>query len=34
MFNLDIDKYEKGLVGSAAIVMGVVENFSIKSPPS
>ena len=32
MFTVGIDKYEKGMVGNAAIVMGVVERSSMKSP--
>ena len=34
MFTLGIGKYEKGVVGNTAIVMGVVEKFSMKSLPS
>ena len=32
MFILGIEKYEKGVVGNIAIVMGVVEALSMKSP--
>ena len=31
MFTLSIDRYEKGMVGNSAIVMDVVETFSMKS---
>ena len=34
MFSLGIDKYEKGVIGNTAIVMGVVNIFSLKSPHS
>ena len=33
MFTLGIDKYEKILVGYPTIVVGVVNKFSMKSPP-
>ena len=33
ILTLGIDKYEKGVVGNTAISMGVVETFSMKSPP-
>ena len=33
MFTLGIEKDEKGKVGNAAIVMCVVEIFSMESPP-
>ena len=32
MFTLGIDKYEEGVIGNTAIVMGVVEKLSMKSP--
>ena len=34
MLTLGINKYEKGVIGNTAIVMRVVETFSMKSPPS
>ena len=34
MFTLGIEKYEKGVVGNSAIVMVVVNKFSMKGPLS
>ena len=33
-FFLGIEKFEKDVAKRTAIVMGVVETFSMKSPPS
>ena len=32
MFTLGIDKYEKGVAGNAAVVMGLVKHFPRRAP--